>query len=246
MLNFLRRSRILAFNQIDRDTWVAEQAGRIPAGSRVLDVGAGSCPYRELFSHCTYQSQDAEILNREQLLGKAGYGQIDFRCDSTRIPVADGSYDAVLCTEVLEHVPDPVGVVNETGRVLRPGGTLILSAPLGSGLHQEPYHFYGGYTPYWYRKFLGAAGFVDVEISPNGNFYKLFSQEAIRFVRKSNPISSGWPILYRVLWAPFWLLVLPLMAGVLPVICHAVDAYDRPVAFTVGYHVTARKAGVPG
>ena len=209
----------------------------------MLDVGAGTCPYRSLFSHCSYQSQDAEILNSDQLRERSGYGEIDFHCDATRIPVADGAYDAVLCTEVLEHVPNPTQVIDEIARVLRPGGDLILTAPLGSGLHQEPYHAYGGYTPYWYRKFLPAAGFVDIQIALKTErfYHKLFSQESIRFVRLSNPISSGWPILYRALWLPVWLLLLPLMAGLLPLVCHVVDAYDGARAFTVGYHVTARK-----
>jgi len=45
-------SAILNYNVVERDAWVARQAGALPAGSRVLDAGAGSCPYRALFSHC--------------------------------------------------------------------------------------------------------------------------------------------------------------------------------------------------
>lgn len=76
----------------------------------------------------------------------------------------DASFDVVLCTEVLEHEPEPIRAVHEFARIVRPGGKLLLTAPLGSGLHQDPFHFYGGYTPYWYRRFLTEAGFDNIEV----------------------------------------------------------------------------------
>src|SRR6266536_2810951 len=133
------------FNQYERDVWIARQAALVPTGSTVLDVGAGSCPYRELFSHCVYKTQDFVKLERSQLRGSAGYGEIDYVCNAISIPVEDNSFDAVLCTEVIEHVPEPIKVINEIARILKPGGRVILTAPLGSGLHQTPHHYYGGY-----------------------------------------------------------------------------------------------------
>jgi len=109
----------------------------------VLDVGAGSCPYRGLFAHCEYRAQDLAPLRGDQLRHGA-YGQLDYVSDLAAIPVPDGSFGAVLCTEVLEHHPEPITVVKELARILEPGGKLILTAPLGSGIHQEPYHYYGG------------------------------------------------------------------------------------------------------
>lgn len=234
--NWLRESPVYAFNQVNRDRWVRQQAAVITAGARVLDVGAGSCPYRHVFSHCEYQTQDFTGLDAAQLR-YGNYGQIDYICDATAIPVEDASFDVVLCTEVLEHVPEPQQVIREFARILRPGGTLLLTAPLGSGLHQEPYHFYGGYTPFWYQKFLGEVGFGDLRIEPNGHFFALFSQEAIRFMRLSWPMRFSFPV--SVFWFPLWLIFLLLFGVLLPPLAMWLDRHIPEQAFTVGYHVMA-------
>ncbi len=228
--------RIYAFNQYQRDRWVAVQAAQVAPGSRVLDVGAGSCPYRDLFAHCEYKTHDFARLQPEQLQGKKGYGAIDYTSDILSIPVPDASFDVILCTEVLEHVPEPIRAVQEFARILKPGGKLLLTAPLGSGLHQEPYHFYGGYTPHWYRKFLKEAGFESITIEPNGGFFKHYGQESLRFVTLLAPWREERS---RLVWFPFWLLSLPWFVVICPLLGYVLDGLDRERAFTVGYHVTA-------
>lgn len=237
----LGRSSLFAFNLVNRDHWVAEQAAKLPAGSKVLDVGAGSCPYRSLFAHCEYRTQDFTGLQGNQLR-HGGYGQIDYVCDATAIPAADGSFDAILCTEMLEHVPDPVAVIYEFARLLKPGGRVMLTAPLGSGIHQEPHHYYGGFTQFWYQKFLSQVGFRDIKIEPNAGSFKFFSQEALRFLTTTRPFVCL-PFLPSLLWLPVWITLLPILGGIIPLTCHGLDRYDLGRRFTVGYHVTAIRDG---
>lgn len=242
MLSALRRalatSDLFAFNLCNRDRWIAARAAGVPAGSRVLDVGAGSAPYRNLFAHCKYTTQDFSQLRDEQLR-HGGYGRIDIVSPANDIPVPDGSFDVVLCTEVLEHVSDPIAVAREFARIVAPGGQLILTAPLGSGIHQEPYHFYGGYTPYWYEKFLREAGFDSVVVTPNAGTLRHFAQEAIRFVQMTRPFAIAAPWYVQLAWLPFWVALAPVLALCVPVAAKLLDRFDAEQRFTVGYHVTA-------
>lgn len=233
----------LDFNQRTRDAWVARLAASLPAGSRVLDVGAGACPYRPLFAHCAYFSHDfcqyagtATGLMRERW----EYGTIDYISDIVAIPASDASFDAILCTEVLEHVPEPIAALREMARIVRPGGRLFLSAPLGSGLHQQPHHYYGGYTPHFYRRILGELGLTIDAITPNGGFYRHLLQELRRaadLIQKQRRYSRLNPF--------YWLLRVG-FRSLLPRWLERLDDESLIEEFTVGYHVEARKPGAAG
>ena len=94
---------IFEFNPYNRDLFIKGIAALVPSGARVLDAGAGACPYRPLFSHCKYEAQDfAKYTGPNHK-----YGELDYVCDITSIPVPDAIFDCVICTEVLEHVPYP-------------------------------------------------------------------------------------------------------------------------------------------
>ena len=230
------------FNQHERDVWVAGEARRLPSGCHVLDVGAGAGRYRSLFSHCEYRAQD--FAAEPSSIGR--YTELDYVSDITAIPAPDASFDVILCTEVLEHVPDPVAAVREMARLLRQGGRLILTAPLVSFLHQEPFHFYGGYTPYWYRKHLVEAGFEIETLERNRGFFGWFGQEAARFSGLIDPrrtLGRPW------LWLPLstlWLLTLPFLRGLFPLLGRPLDRLGLETIATVGYHVVARKASGAG
>jgi ubiquinone/menaquinone biosynthesis C-methylase UbiE len=49
--------------------------------------------------------------------------------DALAIPFPDGTFDRVICSEVLEHIPDDIGAMRELARVLRPGGTMAITVP---------------------------------------------------------------------------------------------------------------------
>ncbi|CAK0769444.1 alpha-1, 2-mannosyltransferase/rhamnosyltransferase [Gammaproteobacteria bacterium] len=177
----LSLAEIHNFNQLARDRWVHSKAVSVPVGKRVLDIGAGTCLYRPLFAHCDYKTHDFKEYHGNEKHGSTSeYGQIDYVSDIIEIPVPDHSFDVILCTEVIEHTREPIKVMKEISRILRPGGRVFVTAPLGCGLHQMPYHFYGGYTPEWYKHFGIAFGLYPVEITPNGGFFKHLAQECAR------------------------------------------------------------------
>jgi len=224
---------LLSMNSGTRDEWVAQRLRDLPAGSRVLDVGAGTCPYRALLAHCDYVAQDFCQYEGLRDGSEGRYGEIDVVSSIENIPLPDESFDAVLCTEVLEHVPEPVQAIREMARLLKTGGVLLLTAPLGSGLHQLPHHYYGGFTPTWYRHFLPAADLDLIEIAPNGGFFKLLAQETHRARWLMPPELIADERERDALWS--------LLGDRLPRFYLGLEQQAVIDTFTIGYHVLAIK-----
>lgn len=173
-------NKIINFNEIQRDNWIKEKSYSVKNGALILDIGAGTCPYKDLFTHCSYFALDFAKYKGVKRNGQPSYGEINVISDILSIPIKNNSIDVVLCTEVLEHVFDPINAIKEMARVLKKNGTILITAPLGSGLHQLPYHFYGGFTPEWYKKCLKANKIYTKSIIPNGGFFKHLAQETAR------------------------------------------------------------------
>jgi len=153
------RRSILAF--------VRGVADSLPSGAVVLDVGAGKAPYRELFAHCDYRTTDWE---------HSVHGlDVDFIAPADALPLEDEAVDAVLLTQVLEHVSDPSAVLSETARVLRGGGGAFLSVPFVWELHELPFDFWR-FTPSSLEQLLTGAGFVDTVIEPRNDCFTTIAQ----------------------------------------------------------------------
>jgi SAM-dependent methyltransferase len=136
-------------------TWLAREveafSARIPPGSLVLDAGAGDQPYRRFLLHCGYEAADFQKVDKS-------YAKSTYVCDLSSIPVEDGRFDAILFDQVMEHLPEPLPVLQELKRVLKPGGRMLATAPLFYEEHEEPYDFYR-YTQFAWRYLLEKAGF---------------------------------------------------------------------------------------
>jgi SAM-dependent methyltransferase len=189
-------------NDSNRVAWLSAKLKQIPVGHRILDAGAGELRFKAFCSHLDYVSQDFG-----QYEGKGdGTGlqpgawdtkRIDLICDITSIPERDASFEAILCTEVLEHVPDPTMALDEFARLLKPGGTLVLTAPFASWVHMAPYHFSSGFSRYWYEHHLAKRGFKIEELTPNGDWFAFFQQDLMSlggYARKYGDWS--WPLAY--------------------------------------------------
>lgn len=160
---------------------VAAWAAALPAGTCVLDAGAGEAPYRPLFAHCGYVTQDWPGTVHEGARGA------DVVADLHDLPITDGSVDAVLCTEVLEHVAEPDRVLAELARILRPGGSVLITVPFVGGLHEEPHDHYR-YTSHGLRGLLGRAGFTDIEVEPLTGYWATLSHVLRHATLNTTPI----------------------------------------------------------
>jgi len=168
-----------------REQWTDRQLRAIPAGETLLDVGAGECPYRDACAHLRYVSQDSQQYDgrgdgRGMHTGVWDTSRIDVVSDACAIPVEDRSFQNILCTEILEHLPYPDRAIREFARILKPNGRLILTAPFWSLTHFAPFHFCTGFSSYWYRKILADHNFEILEIRRNGNYFSSILQELIR------------------------------------------------------------------
>jgi SAM-dependent methyltransferase len=126
---------------------VAQVAGYTElAGSTVLDLGGGPGHFTRAFrargARCVLVEPDPDEL---RLRGAAPTGAV--RGDGMRLPVADAAVDVTFSSNVLEHVPDPVAMLDEMIRVTRPGGVIYLAftnwySPWG-GHEMSPWHYLG-------------------------------------------------------------------------------------------------------
>jgi glycosyltransferase involved in cell wall biosynthesis/SAM-dependent methyltransferase len=164
--------------------FVQDVAAAVPAGARVLDVGAGEAPYRELFEHAEYVTSDWTHSVHP------GARAVDIVGPADDLPVDDESFDHVLLTEVLEHTADPTGVVRELHRILRPGGELHMTTPFVWELHELPFDFFR-YTPWGLERILRAAGFAAVDIAPRNDIFQTLGQMMVDVQLKMGSYPDG-------------------------------------------------------
>jgi SAM-dependent methyltransferase len=163
--------------------FLARAGASVQSGQLVLDAGSGRAPYRDLFAHARYETADFMAVKGKR------YVEQDYVCDLAAIPVEDARFDHVLLTQVLEHLPEPGRVLAELHRVLKPGGTLWLTAPLFYAEHERPYDFFR-YTQYGLRHLLEAAGFEVREIDWMEGYLGTLSYQA-RLMSRALPSSRA-------------------------------------------------------
>lgn len=221
-----------------RDQWVKNNAKRLPKGSWVLDAGAGACKYGEFFQHCRYETQDFCQYEGELVRYTKS---ITYVCDISAIPIPSGALDAILCTEVFEHLVDPLAALTEFARILKPDGFLLLTAPMVSASHMQPYHFFGGFTHFWYEHWFPEKGFRIETITPVGGPARTFAAFGQNFYmqwaakeRELGLVNRGFSKLAR-LFAKFG------VNHFLPAVAPALDAWLGASSVCSGYMVVGRR-----
>ena len=177
-------------NESTRVAWIEQTLKKIPAGSLLLDAGAGESQFKKFCTHLKYVAQD---FGQYDGTGDVGLqtgewdnSKLDIVSDITAIPRPDHSFDAIMCTEVFEHIPDPVSALKEFDRLLKKDGYLLITAPFASLTHFAPYHFATGFNKYFYEHHLGQLGFEILDLQMNGNYFEYIAQELrrIKYVGK--------------------------------------------------------------
>lgn len=173
------------------DEFQARHVSVLPAGIRVLDLGG------------------TKFLKRGQFdIGRYGFRVVyadlspakcpDVQADAARIPFRAGSFDLVICTELLEHVREPRTVLVEIYRILRAGGCLPICVPFLYQIHGDPQD-YGRYTDRYWREELVRAGFGVQTLERQGLYWSVLTDLVRAYLAEGVGNGRVWARVRRVL-----------------------------------------------
>lgn len=211
-------------SKLEQESIVAalRQARQYVTG-KVLDLGCGEQPYRHLFNTAVsyYLGADRSISSSIPP---------DVCAETSALPFKDCSFDAVLSTQVIEHVGDPFKMVQEIARVLKKGGYLILTGPHVWPLHEEPRDYYR-YTKYAFE-LLSTKNMLDVVyIRERGGAVMAIAQMCGALLYEAFGKMAPTRIAVKILLAPF-------------LSCSRIlDRMFFNPKLTLGYILVARKEG---
>lgn len=189
---------------------IQELAASKQGNAVLLDVGAGLSPFRKC-------AQDSQWIYRSHDFGKYTpnlvtfpglqsdlwpYPQHDFACDILDIP-SNQKFELILCTEVLEHVPNPIAAFEKLSQLTLPGGNILITVPFASLMHQAPYWYQSGLSPYWFEYWSEKYGIEIVELTVYGDYLDVLSQEFRRIMRMNSNLLSKLLDLLFCIWRPF-------------------------------------------
>ena len=191
-------------------------------GRRTLDIGAQNGPYAAFFPRRV-------ALDIRAASGIAVIGDVQ------ALGIASGAFDVVLCTEVLEHLPEPQQAIDEIFRVLRPGGDLLLTTRFLFPIHDAP-HDYFRFTKYGLRHLLRRFEILELqeETDAVGTIAVLVQRLGMQAeTLRRTPLRAGWLIAAQAL-RPFSFLITQEYGDSRRII-------RETGIMTSGYHVCCRK-----
>ncbi|HYF31098.1 MAG TPA: methyltransferase domain-containing protein [Chitinophagaceae bacterium] len=146
---------------------------------KLLDFGCGRKPYQNLFTVQEYIGVDMQHTGHDHANSK-----VDVFYDGKTLPFANQTFDALLCSEVLEHIFNPDEILPEIHRVLKPGAKALITVPFVWNEHEVPYD-YARYTSFGIEHLLSKHGFRVLELQKSGTFVQvIFQLWALYFFEK--------------------------------------------------------------
>lgn len=149
----------------------------------LLDAGCGQMPYRSYILNHSAVTQYVG-LDIETAINYSEEIRPDVTWDGETMPFDSNSFNCVMATEVLEHVPDTTNYLKEVHRVLKPDGTFFFTTPFLWPLHEIPHDEYR-LTPFSAERLLKETGFVNINIQSLGGWNASLAQMLGLWLRRS-------------------------------------------------------------
>jgi len=153
-------------------------------GNTFLDISAGNMPYRSIVADAGFRylsqdfgqySGDTRAPGLQAALGNWPTSGHSITCNITDLP--HETADFFLCTEVLEHVPDPVAALKAIANSAKGGAVGLITVPFSSRMHQAPFWFSSGLSPYRFIYHAPTCGLEITGITKVGDFVDVMIQE---------------------------------------------------------------------
>ncbi len=193
----------------------------------VLDIGCGQSPYKFLLDPGATKYFGIDIIEAKDF----GYDNSDITSfDGKNIPFEDQLFDAVICTEVLEHVQDFQYLIDEIHRVSKKNAAILVTIPWSARYHYIPYDYFR-YTPSSLKTMFSK--FAEVRIMPRGTDLSVIgSKMIVLFFRGFFP-DRPW----KIIFLPIFILGLPLLTLAVLVahlsIIFGLGSADDPLGYTI-------------
>ena len=193
----------------------------------VLDIGCGQSPYKFLLNEKETRYFGIDIVAANEF----GYNNPDITAfDGKNIPFADNTFDAVICTEVLEHVQEFQYLIDEIHRTTKKNADIIVTIPWSARYHYIPYDYFR-YTPSSLKTMFSK--FSDIKIKNRGtDFSVIGSKIIVAFFRGFFP--DRW---WKYIFLPFYLIGLPILIVAI-IIAHLslvfnIGSADDPLGYSI-------------
>lgn len=229
--NWLKfRARLLADFQVR--TVYKDMTKFLPrVKGRVLDIGCGQSPYKHLFVSKGIEYIGIDIIDAQNF----GYFRNDIiTFDGVHIPFEDGSFDAIICTEVLEHTPHPESLVLEMYRVLKDDGVGFVTVPWSARTHYMP-HDYHRFTPTRLALFFRHFSYADILVRGN-DINTICAKIIVVYLRQVSKLLKKqfflWPLILCICAIGAPLAMLALVLGHLSLLFN-VGSKSDPLGYSV-------------